>query len=326
MIDSAEFRQDIVSGEWVLIAPKRKARMYADFKPATHATSPACPFDDLTGQELVWSLPGENLEVTVIKNKFPAVQPGLCAPLAKVGPFQTHLGTGTHDVFVHGNHETAFSDFSKEQLTTVIQAFKKRYKEIAQTDDCAHYIHLFHNYGAEAGASIAHPHSQIISTPMVPPDATRSLWGAHRFYREEGKRVYDVMLEWEREQDKRIICENGQFVAFCPFVSKYPYEVRIFSRESHAHFDQMPDELDQHLADILGTVLRKIKKALNDPAYNFFIHTAPIETSLHDLHEFYSWHIEILPKVKIDAGLEIGTGFGVNVIDPDEAAELLRNA
>ena len=134
------------------------------------------------------------------------------------------------------------------------------------------------------------------------------------------------MLAWEMEQGKRIVYENDFFVAFCPYVSKYPYEVRIFAKEGHAHFEKMPEVLDPPLADALGIVLKKIAVVLDNPAYNFFIHTAPVESSLPDLHEFYSWHVEILPKFKIDAGVEIGTGFGVNVIDPDEAAVELREA
>ena len=188
------------------------------------------------------------------------------------------------------------------------------------------YILIFHNSGRDAGASLYHPHSQIISMPILPPDVSRSINGSHNFYKEHKERVYDVLMKWEKEHGNRIIYENDLFLAFCPFVSKTPYEVRIFSRDSHAHFEKMPDEFDKYLEDVLLAVLKKIKKSLGDPPYNLFIHTAPAETDLESVHEFYSWHIEILPKVKITAGFEIGTGVDINMVDPDQAAELLRNA
>ena len=133
-----------------------------------------------------------------------------------------------------------------------------------------------------------------------------------------------MLMKWEKEHGHRIIYENDLFLAFCPFVSKTPYEIRIFSRDSHAHFEKMPDEFDKYLADVLLTILKKIKKALGNPPYNLFIHTAPAETDMESVHEFYSWHIEILPKAKVAAGFEMGTGVDINVVDPDDAAKLLR--
>ncbi|MEK7582737.1 MAG: hypothetical protein AAB452_02665 [Patescibacteria group bacterium] len=316
-----EFRQNIVSGEWVLFATGRKRPLRQTSIAGAGTTSP-CPFDDLAMQEIVWT----EGDIIVIKNKFPAVIQGVCSPMVEIGPFQTHQATGEHDVLVYRNHDMRFSDFTNEQLVNAIRAFKRRYLEIAQTGDCTQYIHIFHNSGHDAGASIEHPHSQIISTPILPPDIYRSFHGAFNFFKKHGKKVFDVMLAWEMEQGKRIVYENDFFVAFCPYVSKYPYEVRIFAKEGHAHFEKMPEALDPRLADALGIVLKKIAVVLDNPAYNFFIHTAPAESSLRDLHEFYSWHVEILPKFKIDAGVEIGTGFGVNVIDPDEAAAELREA
>lgn len=216
------------------------------------------------------------------------------------------------------------ADFSQDEVIETIRSYKKRYKEISEAEGCVRYILIFHNFGRDAGASIYHPHSQIISMPILPPDVSRSINGSYDFYKKNKKRVYDLLIEWEKESGKRIVYENDLFIAFCPFVSKTPYEVRIFFRDSHSHFEKMPDEFDKYLADALLTVLKKIREALGDPSYNLFVHTAPVETTLEDVHEFYTWHIEILPKIKAIAGFEMGTGVDINVIDPDEAAKLLR--
>lgn len=321
-----EFRQDLVSGEWVLFSADRKhsIRKFED----SYQPKDGCPFEDLkkSGNEPVWFYPNEiDWQIAVIKNKFPAVKQGICKPATTFGPFNIQEAVGLHNLFVYKDHDKHFADFSLEEMTGVLRSYKKRYKEISETEECVRYILIFHNYGRDAGASIYHPHSQIISMPILPPDVARSLNGSAEFYKKTEKRVYDLLIKWELEQGKRIIYENDLFIAFCPFVSKYPYEVRIFPRDSHAHFEQMPDRFDKYLADAISIVFKKIKKVLNDPPYNFFVHTASAnEDSESKFHEFYTWHLEILPKIKISAGVEMGTGIDINMVDPDEAAKLLR--
>ena len=330
-----EFRQDLVSGEWVLFAAGRAKRpnhfKAQSSKLKAQSTQPeeVCPFDDLrgTGQDIVWFYPNEEKwEIAVVKNKYPALSPGICTPSTKDGPFEVCEALGEHDVVVYKDHNTHFADLSVEQLTSVIEVYKRRYKEIVKDGgDCLEHIMIFHNFGSEVGGSIHHPHSQIISMPILPPDISRSLRGSEKFYKENNKRIYDLIIGWEIEQSKRIVYENDLFVAFCPFVSKYPYEVRIFPRDSHAHFEQMPDTLDKYLADAMSVMFKKIRKALNNPNYNFFIHTASVkEDPESKFHEFYTWHVEIIPKTSIAGGLELGSGVYINVVDPDEAAKLLR--
>ncbi|OGN13797.1 MAG: hypothetical protein A3J47_01490 [Candidatus Yanofskybacteria bacterium RIFCSPHIGHO2_02_FULL_43_22] len=326
-----EFRQDLVSGEWVLFATGRTKRPHAEKKETVdddkYRSIDNCPFEDFkkSGNEPVWFYPSEtDWHIAVIKNKFPAVKPGICKPATSFGPFNAQEAVGFHDLFVYKDHDRHFADFSKEEIIEVIRSYKRRYQEISETEGCVRYVLIFHNFGRDAGASIYHPHSQIISMPILPPDVSRSINGSYNFYKNHKERVYDVLMKWEKEHGHRIIYENDLFLAFCPFVSKTPYEIRIFSRDSHAHFEKMPDEFDKYLADVLLTILKKIKKALGNPPYNLFIHTAPAETDMESVHEFYSWHIEILPKAKVAAGFEMGTGVDINVVDPDDAAKLLR--
>lgn len=323
-----EFRQDLVSGEWVLFSTERShsVRKFED----SYQPPETCPFENFekSGNEIIWRYPENDWEITLIKNKFPAVVPGLCSPNRSSGCFSIHDATGEHDIFVFKDHDRHFADLHLEEVVHVLRAYKKRYKEIISMDECAKYIMLFHNFGKEAGASIYHPHSQIISTPILPPDISHSLHGARKFYNERKKRVYDDLIKWELKEKVRIVYENEKFVAFCPFVSKFPYEVRIFPKDSHAHFEQMPDDdNDMYFAQALSVVMKKIKLGLGNPPFSFFIHTAiPLAPDSVDVHEYYTWHLEVLPKIKITAGFEMGTGIEINVIDPDEAAKLLREA
>lgn len=319
-----EFRQDLVSKEWVLFSTGRKHSI----KKSETLPEPIenCPFENFekSDNELIWRYPENDWEISLIKNKFPAVIPGLCLPSRNLESFSIHEATGEHDIFVFKDHNTHFADLATKQVVHIVRAYKKRYKEIISMDKCAKYIMIFHNFGKESGSSVYHPHSQIISTPILPPDIFRSLHGAERFYKEHNRIVYDDLIEWELKMKARIVYENEKFLVFCPFVSKFPYEVRIFPKNSSAYFEQIPDDDDDLFAQALATTLKKIKIALDNPSFSFFIHTVPPQSDFVDPHNYYTWHLEILPKVKITAGFEIGTGIEINVVDPDEAAKLLR--
>ena len=322
-----EFRQDLVSGEWVLFAVGRNKSLRIDENKDFYQTKAECPFEDFSGQEVVGNYPSkDNKHATIIKNKYPALRQGLCTTEQEYGPFKIFDPIGDHEVIVYRDHDHGIYKFSVTELVDTIRTYKKRFTELMKETECAKYILIFHNNGKSAGASIYHPHSQIITMPILPPDIFRSIHGSYRYYQEHKKRVYSDLLEWEQKERKRIVYENKEFVVFCPYVSKYPYEVRIFSKEGHAHFHQMPDSSDEFFADAMWTALQKMKVVLDTPPFNMFIHTAPLTDEFGvNMHEFYHWHLEITPHLKIDAGAEIGTGIEINPSDPDESAELLRN-
>ncbi len=324
-----EFREDLVSGEWVLLATGR-AKRHGQFEDKKKEQTPKGkgPFEDLekSGNEVLATYDNPDKTdwaIKVIKNKFPAVLEGMDPKSLKSGPFNVTEGFGRHEVIVFRDHNKGLCQFTQEGISQVLKVYQERY--ISMYDHgLMKYILIFHNHGSRSGASIQHPHSQIMSIPILPPDVGRSILGAERFYQENKKRVYDMMIEWEMQEKKRIVYENENFIVFCPFVSKTPYEVRIFPKESRAHFEQMPEELLPALSEALHVVLRKIFVALNAPDYNFFIHTSPIDGT--HVHEFYTWHIEIIPRISMTGAFELGSGVDVNVVDPDDAAKELREA
>ena len=130
------------------------------------------------------------------------------------------------------------------------------------------------------------------------------------------------MIDFEKKEKKRIVYENAGAIAFTPFVSKNAFEIRIFSKKHSPYFENALDADIDDAAEALRAVLKKIKKNLNDPDYNFFIHTAPIQEK--ERYKIYHWHIEVVPKTNINAGFELGTGVEINEVDPDQAASLLR--
>ncbi|MDP3795407.1 MAG: DUF4921 family protein [bacterium] len=323
----SELRQDLVSGDWVLIATGRGKRPH-DFRVEKHGTlrqSPAdCPFEDpqATGHGApLLTLPEEGRWlVQAVPNKFPAVAHGECSVTHKHGPYAWWEGVGFHEVIIYRDHAKALADFSDEEIAMALEAFRQRY--IAhREDDCIEYISLFHNHGTEAGASIAHPHSQIIAIPVIPPDVGRSLKGSRAYFEAQGSCVHCAILTFECETRERLIEETEHFVAFAPYASRTSFEVRIFPKKHTPSFRQTdPVEL-REAAILLRNVLKRLKTGLNDPALNFFIHTAPVRG---EDFPYYHWHIEIIPKTAIWAGFELGTGIEISTIAPEGAAKHLK--
>ena len=336
-----EFRQDIVSGDWVLISTERakKPNPQEDTKSGQlYENKETCLFEDPQksdhrdpilaynkGHKIAWEK-GMTSEWTiqVVKNKYPALVDGLCVPPHNVGPFLVADGFGFHELVITRDHDKSFAQFTDEETSEVFKVYKDRYNSISQ-DKCGDYVLIFHNHGRLAGASVYHNHSQILSMPIIPPGILKNIKGAKDFFERTGEKVHEMLIEWEIKQNKRIIYENEKFIALCPFVSRTPYEMRIFPKKKSANFGDINDEDLMPLAEVLNKILRKLYLALDNPDYTLFIHTSPVKKDNSDLFDFYHWHIEIMPRFSIAAGMELGTNVFVNTVDPDEAAKLIRN-
>ena len=204
----------------------------------------------------------------------------------------------------------------------IVSVYYDRYNEL-KNKECANYILIIHNHGREAGASVSHPHSQILAIPFIPSDISRSLSGSAIYKIERKRCVHCDIIEWELKEKKRIIFENDNFVALMPYVPRFSYEIRIFPKNHLVFFEEANNLELKDFAEALRVSLAKIFYGLGNPSYNFFIHTPPTDAE-HD-YNFYHWHLEINPRIAIWGGFELGTGGEVINTDPDEAAEFLRN-
>ena len=212
----------------------------------------------------------------------------------------------------------------RSEVESVISSYRARYLAL-KDEDCVEYISIFHNHGPEAGASIYHPHSQLIATPVIPPDVGRSLKGSASFaHAHHGRCVHCAMLAFERQDRRRIVYENKEFIAICPYVSRSAFEVRIFPKAHNPRFEISHDDDLPYIADALKVALAKIYKALDNPSHNFFLHTSPTSPTKEFNH--YHWHMEIIPKTAVWAGFEISTGMDIATVAPERAAEMLRKA
>jgi len=325
---NSELRQDPVSGDWIIFSPNRGKRPH-DFiiKTPKRKRSPKkrCPFEnpDATGHESIITYPNSHeWAVKVVENKYPAVtHKDKCGVFVKRGPHGMVPGAGHHDLVITRDHDKNFAHLPKEAANLVFQAFRDRYLSLID-HPCIAYVSMLHNWGPTAGASIYHPHYQMLAIPVVPPDVSHSLSGSARYYRNNKKCVHDAMLDWDRKEKKRIIYENAGAVAVAPFVSRSPFEIRVFPKKHLPYFENTHDADIESVVEAAQFSLRKLEKNLGDPDYNFFIHTAPLHEK--DKYRHYHWHLEILPRLSIRASFELGTGLDINTIDPEDAARILR--
>ena len=339
LISNSEFRRDPVSGDWILVASGRRKRPRAGFDHRDRLSSAVkgCPFDDPRSSgvlsPLAWfphptkrrpdAEPAlDDWWVQIIPNKFPALKPhSICPSIEGDGSYQRMGGIGFHEVIITRDHVRRISEMTVNEVETIFFAFQERYRTL-QREPCIEYILIFHNQGPAAGATIYHPHSQLIALPIIPPDVSRSLEGSRVYYASHGKCVHCAMLDWEREKKERLVYENDRFLVISPYAPRVSYEIRLYPKKHQSRFEEADAQDRSALADAFKTALRKIKKAMGDPDYNFFIHTAPAKAEGPD---YYHWHIEILPHTSTWAGLELGTGIEVVAVSPEVAARDLKN-
>jgi UDPglucose--hexose-1-phosphate uridylyltransferase len=208
-----------------------------------------------------------------------------------------------------------------------LEALARRYRQLKRQSS-VNYIQIIKNYGAAGGASLVHPHHQIFTTPVLPNDVHDMLHGAERYAKKHGQDVFSTLLEYERAEGTRIISQNEGFVALCPFASRVPFEVWIVPRQADPFFDDLNVKERRLLAAAFHDIIRRLYVGLNDPSYNYVIHSAPCDDTgfVCDTSVFahYRWHVQIFPRLTTWGGFEYGTGLEINTVLPEEAAEYLR--
>jgi UDPglucose--hexose-1-phosphate uridylyltransferase len=340
----SELRRDIVSGEWVVIALARgkRPRIKKKFSSLNRSLA-ACRFKELSNTLLLYALNGRHKKkpalgravahpgdkavwgmdwwVRVVPNVFPAFGSGRCSTMHRSGPYQWLDGVGSHEIVVTKDHERSFAKMNDDEVELVIRAYQDRYLALKK-DRCVRYVSIFHNHGPGSGASVYHPHSQIITTPIIPLDVYRSLNGAGRYFRKHKTCVHCVLLRYEQRVKERIVFENKKFIVLAPYASKSAFQLRIYPKDHSAHFEDIAPEERMALANALRMILAKFAKGLENTGYNFFVHTAPKNHGTE--FEYYHWHIELLAKTEIVGGFEIGTGIEIAVVSPEDASKILR--
>lgn len=332
----SELRFDLVSKNWVVIATGRGKRpeMFKKEKRFEIKIPPKdCPFCNIKTQllpVLIYSS-GKRIRVgekippnwttIVIPNKFPPFLP--CPKFEKKiegNLYQTMNAVGFCELVVTRNHKKSLALLPKEDIKEFLDVYQERYLKLMKKK-FVNYVSIFHNHGAEAGASQPHPHSQIVTSPLIDVDLRQALSNSKKYFKKTKKCVYCQMNNWEKRVKTRVIFENKDFLVVCPFASKSAFEIIISPKRHLSYFEKITEREKWQLAEAFRVALKKLYKALNDPAYNFYLHTAPCDGKKYP---FYHWHWTILPKTATWAGFEIGTRMEISSIEPERAAAFLR--
>ncbi len=326
----SELRRDIVSGAWVVIATGRGKRPHDFLKQKQSVFNQPkanCPFEKLISPPfLAYDHEGhttdKNWWVQVTANKYPAFGRGICAVFQRTGPYEWTEGVGHHELVISRDHKKSLGAMTDREAELIFRAYQAHYWAM-KDDPCVEYVSIFHNHGRMSGASISHPHSQIIAIPVIPPDIANSLKGSKEYFQKHKTCVHCLIIDAELKENIRIIYQNERFVVVSPYASRSAFEMRVYPKRHGAHFEAITDTDRLMLANAMRTALAKIMIGLKNPDFNFFLHTAPTGDSKDFDH--YHWHFEIIPKTAIWAGFEIGTGIEISTIAPEVAAVFLRN-
>ncbi|MFC1509292.1 galactose-1-phosphate uridylyltransferase [Candidatus Omnitrophota bacterium] len=327
----SQLRRDPITGRWIIVnISDPQAPGDFELNPQVKKGG-VCPF--CTGNEKMTppevdavrkdkskpDTPGWS--VRVVPNKFPAlkIQGGL--DKRGIGLYDMCNGVGEHEVIVETTeHNRDMADLSQRELKDVISEYRLRSLDM-EKDERIKYVLIFKNHGEPAGASLEHTHTQVVGLPIIPKRVKEELKGSSNYFDYRERCVFCDMIAQEQQDKLRIVSENKDFIAFCPFVPRFAFETWIVPKTHDQNFKSINDKRMSSMASILKDTLTKIKKVLKDPPYNFIIHTAPVRNGSNE--EFH-WHLELMPKLTNVAGFEWGSGFYINPTSPEFAAKCLR--
>lgn len=324
-------RFDPTTSDWVVFAPSRQLRP-RDRAVATETRSergagPLCPFcpgnEAFTPPEIYAVRDGTGRwRVRVVPNKFPAlrIEEDPHREQESEG-FSFMGGCGAHEVIIESpDHHLFLAQQSVDQVELVLATLQARYRDLMQ-DRRFQTVVIFKNHGVDAGTSLAHPHWQLIATPVVPRLLRQKHFEASQYFDRTGKCLISVIRDREMATSKRILATNDEYVAFLPYASHAAFETWIVPRQQLASFAQVSTERLHKLAELLQEVLLRLYTGLNNPAFNLTID----DVSRGDEDkEYFLWHIRILPRLSTPAGFELGSGMSINTVMPEEAVQFLK--
>ncbi len=253
-----------------------------------------------------------NWDFRCFQNLYPALSPiPAFSELSGAGE-NAKPGFGFHEVIVESPvHGKKLGDFSAPELSELMQVYRDRICHYRAHENIR-YVSLFKNSGEAAGASLDHPHSQLLALPLLPPLLETELQTIGK----EDKCPYCALLEKEKESS-RLIRENSECMAFAPYCSKSPFEVWILPKKHVSYLGDCSKEILSGLGEMVGYVLDSYGKVLRNPAYNYMFY------QLFDAPE-YHLNLRLLPRISLVAGFELNTGIYINTVSPERAASYLR--
>ncbi len=327
-----ELRRDPIVGRWVIIATERARRPSDVPRVRDDQESVLCPFcpghEDKTPREVyaagrpagaAANTPG--WKVRVVPNRYPALMIEGDLEREANGIYDRMNGVGAHEVIIETpDHRRDVESLDDGEVTEILCAFRARILDLLN-DTRFRSIHLFKIHGPSAGATLEHEHSQLIALPVTPRYVQEEIDGARRHYEHRERCIFCDIVMQERKERARLVLENEEFVVFAPWAPRSPFETWIVPKRHESSFEAEPKERLARCAQALRSTLKRLGAALGNPPYNYIVHSNPLRDPASPS---YHWHIEVMPALTHVAGFEWGSGFYINPVPPEEAAEFLR--
>lgn len=314
-----KLRKDYLLNRWSYIAIERGKRPKQIEKNKTEDSEDNkktvcffCPGSEhLTPSEIGRVGDKNKWEVRWFSNKFPAVEENLKKEIITSDKYYTSgEAFGYHEIIAETpSHQKQLADLSVTEIQKILEVYASRMAELNAKDGIK-YVQIFKNSGVEGGASLAHSHSQIVATSII-PDLIQEKVDAVKKYK---SCPYCDIIKKE-EKSERFICANDDFISFAPYAPRFNYEAWIFPKKHYQNITELKEKEFENLAEVFQIILAKLG-GINAP-YNFYLHYAPVGEDLH-------FHFIIAPRMNIWAGFELATGFNVVKTSPENAAEFYR--
>jgi UDPglucose--hexose-1-phosphate uridylyltransferase len=318
-----ELRYDLLNDDWVIVAPIRADRL----KKKSILT---CPFCDIETQEepvLAYSngikIDTKDLKdwtTIVIPNKYPIFIPSQKRKEEKESNIYSKIKSGGfHELVITRDHEKSLALLSIDRIKEVFTCYQQRIIEFKNYSFAKNVV-IFHNHGKEAGSSQPHPHSQILTIPLIDKEFRITLDNHSKYFKNNNGCLRCKVNQEEKNFKKRIVFENKDFIAYIPFAPKFTFQTIITPKKHSSNFEEITEKEKESLAEIFKAILLKLYKGLKNPPYNFYLHTAPLDKK----YPYFHWYISVFPRRYSLAGFELGAQMEVLSISPEEQALFLR--
>jgi len=327
-------RRDPLNKCWVIFAPEKVNTIIkqSSEKDAEFELNPYAPgYEFATGRDILRRINPAYADQKWSVRVFPAKKPVLLIEsevnFKGKGLYDVMERLGAHAVVVEAPRQNIhFDQLSIEEIADVLSVIRERVGDLKK-DTRFRYIMVSKNRGFAAGGTINHNYSEIKAYPFVPPLIQCRIDNAVAYYDLKERCVICDIVDQELADKDRIIAQNDHFVAFCPYASRFPFEIMISPKKHSSIFGTSNNDAVKELAIILRLVLLKTRKALKAPAYNCIFHHPPVNSGERELIESkaYHWHISVIPRITNIMSDVLEAGVYTNPTLPEEAAEFLRN-
>ncbi|WP_345993867.1 UTP--glucose-1-phosphate uridylyltransferase [Sulfurimonas sp. HSL-1716] len=334
----SEIRLDRIHNQYVLIAPERLYRPNLSHTDKKKNTSSMCPFcegnEDLTPPEVFAIRDNEaNLpswKTRVVPNLYKAVQIELEDVSKRDGMFESIPGVGAHEILIDSPcHDCDIVQLDADALENWLRSMIIRMEDLRKDKRLIH-LSIFKNFGQNAGSTQDHPHTQILALPVMPKSELVFLDRNMTYYSRHGRGIIEDMIHNEMLAKKRIVSKIGDFIAFCPYASAYPFEVMIVPIVNISGLGRCTRKEITDLSALIRIVFEKLSGQLGRFDYNLSFQMAPLnknfenERYMESLDRNYRFSLRITPRIYNLGGFEISTGMAINSVVPEDCARLLR--